>query len=82
MTQKRRSRLIIDEAQKFPELFSYIQEIADTTNQKGQFILSRSQNFLLNERITQSPAGRVDLVELRIDCGISSETANHWISIL
>lgn len=64
LTQERPSGLIIDEAQKFPELFSYIQEISDTSNQTGQFILSGSQNFLLNEQITQSLAGRVGLLEL------------------
>ena len=42
---------IIDEAQKYPELFSYIQVISDQTKQKGQFILSGSQNFLLNQQI-------------------------------
>ena len=49
----------IDEAQYVPELFSYIQEIVDENNLAGQFLLSGSQNFLLNEKISQSLAGRV-----------------------
>lgn len=50
---------IIDEAQRVPELFSYLQEIVDIKNTAGQFILTGSNNFLLQENITQSLAGRV-----------------------
>lgn len=57
-------RLIIDEAQKYPEVFSYIQVISDQTKRKGQFILSGSQNFLLNQHISQTLAGRAALLEL------------------
>jgi uncharacterized protein len=56
--------LIIDEAQQYPEVFSYIQVIADQAKKKGQFILSGSQNFLLNQQITQSLAGRAAILEL------------------
>lgn len=55
---------IIDEAQHFPELFSYLQEEMDKTKQPGRFILSGSQNFLLNEKISQTLAGRVAILEL------------------
>lgn len=56
--------VIIDEVQNVPELFSYIQEIVDNANQAGQFILSGSQNFLLIDKIAQTLAGRVYLLEL------------------
>ena len=56
--------VIIDEAQNVPELFSYIQQIVDDSNLTGQYILSGSQNFLLLEKITQSLAGRVYIMEL------------------
>jgi predicted AAA+ superfamily ATPase len=56
--------VIIDEAQKCPSLFSYIQQIVDESNISGQFILTGSQNFLLVEKITQSLAGRVYIMEL------------------
>jgi predicted AAA+ superfamily ATPase len=56
--------VIIDEAQNAPQLFSYIQQIVDESGLSGQFILSGSQNFLLLEKITQSLAGRVYLMEL------------------
>ncbi len=57
-------RMIIDEIQRIPELFSYIQTITDQSGQVGQFIISGSQSFLLNERISQSLAGRVAILHL------------------
>ena len=41
----------LDEVQRVPELFSYIQGIVDAGN--VQFVLSGSHNFLLMENITQ-----------------------------
>jgi len=55
---------IIDEAQKVPELFSYIQTAVDRDKIPGQYILTGSQNFLLFEKITQSLAGRVAILKL------------------
>jgi predicted AAA+ superfamily ATPase len=56
--------VIIDEAQRVPNLFSYIQTVVDTHNKAGMFILSGSQNFLLNEKISQSLSGRVAILNL------------------
>lgn len=56
--------LIIDEAQNMPDIFSYIQVYADKREKPGQFLLTGSQNFLLNEHISQSLAGRVGILEL------------------
>ena len=56
--------VIIDEAQRVPSLFSYIQTIVDDSGKMGQFILSGSQNFQLMQNITQSLAGRVALFQL------------------
>jgi len=56
--------VIIDEAQSAPQLFSYIQQLVDDSGLTGQYVLSGSQNFLLLEKITQSLAGRVYLMEL------------------
>jgi len=50
---------ILDEVQRAPQLFSYLQQILDDNIQKGQFILTGSNNFLLQESISQSLAGRV-----------------------
>lgn len=64
LEKERANGLIIDEAQKYPDLFSYIQTISDKSKQKGQFILSGSQNILLSQQISQSLAGRVGILEL------------------
>ena len=53
--------VILDEAQRAPDLFSYIQTIVDEDPAPGRFLLSGSRNFLLMERISQSLAGRVRL---------------------
>jgi len=50
---------ILDEIQRTPELFSYLQQILDEKNENGLFILTGSNNFLLQENISQSLAGRV-----------------------
>ena len=57
-------RLIIDEAQHVPDLFSYIQLIVDESPRPGQFVLTGSQNFLLLSGISQSLAGRCDVLHL------------------
>jgi uncharacterized protein len=50
---------ILDEVQRAPELFSYLQQLLDEREANGQFILTGSNNFLLHESISQSLAGRV-----------------------
>jgi predicted AAA+ superfamily ATPase len=59
-----KTKIIIDEVQYVPELFSYIQLFADEQQIMGNFILTGSQNFLLMEKITQSLAGRVAMFTL------------------
>lgn len=56
--------IIIDEVQRTPQLLSYIQTQVDRNRKKGQFILTGSSQFLLEEKITQSLAGRVSLLRL------------------
>lgn len=55
---------IIDEAQRQPELFSYLQQILDQSQARGQFILTGSNNFLLQQSISQSLAGRIGYLTL------------------
>lgn len=55
--------LIIDEAQRVPELFSYLQVIVDE-NKNAKVILTGSQNFLIHEKISQSLAGRIGILRL------------------
>jgi hypothetical protein len=55
---------IFDEVQRIPELFNYLQGIVDSADEMGQFILSGSNNFLMQQNISQSLAGRVGYIEL------------------
>ncbi len=52
--------LILDEIQRVPDLFSYLQERVDLDDQSAAtYVLTGSQQFLLMEKITQSLAGRI-----------------------
>ena len=55
---------ILDEIQKAPHLFSYLQQILDETKKRGLFILTGSNNFLLQENITQTLSGRIAYLQL------------------
>ncbi len=57
-------KTIIDEAQRVPALFSYIQTHTDRENREGMFLLAGSHNFLLMEHINQSLAGRTAVLKL------------------
>lgn len=57
-------RVIFDEAQRAPELFSYLQAAVDDRPDYGRFVLTGSQDFLMMRGITQSLAGRVALFKL------------------
>lgn len=77
---------VIDEAQRVPSLFSYLQGIVDETNEAGQYVISGSQNFLLMEAIDQSLAGRVAVLNLLpfsaqelMDAEVFPQNLNDWI---
>ncbi|WP_221394547.1 ATP-binding protein [Dyadobacter sp. NIV53] len=55
---------IFDEVQRTPELFSYLQEVLDQSSVPGRFILTGSNNFLLQQNISQSLAGRIAILNL------------------
>ncbi len=57
--------VILDEIQRAPDLFSYLQVVIDEDpRRRGRFILTGSQNFLLLERVSQSLAGRCAVLHL------------------
>lgn len=58
------SQVILDEAQRAPDLLSYIQTLVDTDARPGQYVLTGSQNFLLMEKVSQSLAGRCGILHL------------------
>lgn len=55
---------ILDEVQRAPDLFSYLQGIIDNDPAPGRWILSGSQNFALLASISQSLAGRTEVHQL------------------
>lgn len=55
---------IFDEAQRFPEIYSWLQTHVDKSGSDGLYILSGSHNFLLMEKISQSLAGRTAILRL------------------
>jgi len=59
-----RGRVILDEAQRAPDLFSYIQTASDRNGTKGRYMLTGSQSFLLMRTISQSLAGRAAVLHL------------------
>ncbi len=55
---------ILDEVQRVPAVFRQLQGILDRQTRRGQYILTGSNNFLLQEQISQSLAGRSGYIEL------------------
>ncbi|MBO4737888.1 MAG: ATP-binding protein [Bacilli bacterium] len=62
------SPCIIDEIQKAPELFEYIEGIVDANIRKGHktglYVLTGSQAYKLMKGVTESMAGRVGLISM------------------
>ncbi|MEW6074666.1 MAG: ATP-binding protein [Planctomycetota bacterium] len=56
--------VILDEAQRAPDLFSHVQILVDEDPRPGRFVLTGSENFLLAARISQSLAGRCAVLHL------------------
>jgi predicted AAA+ superfamily ATPase len=55
---------VFDEAQRWPDLFSYLQGMVDDQRAPGRFVVTGSQQFGLLAGVTQSLAGRVGLTRL------------------
>lgn len=58
------SGIILDEIQHAPQLLSYMQTIVDKDKKLGYFIVTGSQNFLVDQAITQTLAGRMAVLTL------------------
>ena len=57
--------VIIDEVQYAPGLFRYLKVAVDADRRRyGQFLLTGSQKFTLMKNVSESLAGRADIVEL------------------
>ena len=56
--------LILDEVQSAPELFPAIKESVDRDRRPGRFLLTGSANVLLLPRLSESLAGRMEILTL------------------
>ena len=65
---KHNEGMIIDEAQRFPDIFSYLQVLVDEQQIAGEmrrkFIVTGSANFALMQHVSQSMAGRTAVLTL------------------
>jgi predicted AAA+ superfamily ATPase len=57
--------VILDEVQKAPELFPAIKAIVDKRRRAGRFLLTGSTDVLLLPRLSESLAGRMEVLGLR-----------------
>jgi hypothetical protein len=57
-------RVILDEVQRVPELFSTIKLAVDRDRTPGRFILTGSANILMIPRVSDSLAGRMEIISL------------------
>lgn len=58
------NHVIIDEAERVPTLFYYLQTHVDDVNEEGMYMLAGSRNFHLMAAIDQSLAGRTAVLKL------------------
>jgi predicted AAA+ superfamily ATPase len=56
--------IVFDEIQYATSLFPYIKLESDKSTQKGQYLLTGSQQFHLMKQVSESMAGRVGILEL------------------
>lgn len=61
---KDNDRIIIDEAQKAPEVLNAIKLSVDRTKRKKKFLVSGSSNLLLMKRVSETLAGRAVYFEM------------------
>lgn len=69
---------VLDEVQRVPNLFAYLQRMVDEDPTPGRFVLTGSQQFGLQAGITQSLAGRVALVTL-LPFGLAELRRGDWV---
>lgn len=56
--------LVIDEVQRVPEIFLAIKSLVDKKRKAGKFILTGSANVLLLPKVSESLAGRMEILNL------------------
>lgn len=62
--QRYNAPIIIDEIQYAPGLLSYIKIAVDNSSERGQYVLTGSQQFSMMKNVSESLAGRVGILNL------------------
>ncbi|HPW56713.1 MAG TPA: ATP-binding protein [Thermoanaerobaculaceae bacterium] len=57
-------KVVLDEVQRVPQLFAVIKTAVDRDRKPGRFILTGSANVLLLPRLSDSLAGRIEIIRL------------------
>ena len=57
-------KMVLDEIQRVPEIFSTIKLVVDRDRQPGRFLLTGSANVLLLPKLSDSLAGRMEVIRL------------------
>ena len=63
--ERYKAPLIIDEIQYVPNLLSYIKMKVDTSDERGQYWLTGSQQFHMMKNISESLAGRCAVIDMK-----------------
>ncbi len=80
--QAARANIIIDEVQHAPQLFVAIKASVDRNRQAGRFLLTGSANLWLIPRLSESLAGRMEILTLwPLSQGELEETRERFIDV-
>lgn len=73
-------KVILDEIQRTPELFTSIKASVDQNRKPGRFILTGSANVLLLPKLADSLAGRMEIIHLRplAQCEIAGQKPSFF----
>lgn len=76
-------KTILDEIQRVPELFLSLKDSVDANRIPGRFILTGSANVLLLPQLSDSLAGRMEIIHLRplAQCEMTDSTPNFLTSL-
>ncbi|KPD24092.1 ATP-binding protein [Idiomarina zobellii] len=76
-------KTILDEIQRVPELFLSLKDSVDANRIPGRFILTGSANVLLLPQLSDSLAGRMEIIHLRplAQCEMTDRTPNFLTSL-
>lgn len=81
--QQQGNPLIIDEAQRAPDLFLAMKNLVDRRRRPGQFILTGSADILFLPRVADSLAGRMEILTLHpLSTSELQGKATDWVELL